>query len=42
VEFCHDIRPFTADEKKRALELLGHDNPPADKDPKITIHPPTN
>lgn len=42
VEFCHDIRPFTADEKKRALELLGQDNPPADKDPKITIHPATN
>lgn len=42
VEFCHDIRPFTAEEKKRALELMHEARPAADKDPKITIHPPTN
>lgn len=41
VEFCHDIRPFTDEEKRRALELMREDRPAADKDPKITIHPPT-
>jgi catechol-2,3-dioxygenase len=42
VEFCGAIREFTDEEKIEAHALLGHKNPPMDKDAQITIHPPTN
>ena len=41
VEFCHDLRPFTEEEKIRALELLREESPVVEQDAKITVHPPT-
>ena len=41
VEFCHDLRPFTDDEKRRAAELLVDPVPAMDKDAAITLWPPT-
>jgi catechol 2,3-dioxygenase-like lactoylglutathione lyase family enzyme len=41
VEFCHDRRPFTEQEKADALRLLHEERPAPDKDPIITIHPAT-
>ena len=42
VEFCYDVREFTAEEKIEAMALLDHKHPPMDKDASVTIHPPTN
>jgi len=41
VEFCHTVREFTDDEVRESHELLTADHPPMDKDPRITIWPPT-
>ena len=38
VEFCHDVRAFTEQEKVDAAQLLVAEKPAPDKDPKITIH----
>jgi catechol 2,3-dioxygenase-like lactoylglutathione lyase family enzyme len=40
VEFCMTARPFTAQEKITALELLHDPRPELDKDYKATIHEP--
>ena len=42
VEFCHDLRPLTSEEKKEAAELLVAERPPFDQDAPVTIHAPTN
>jgi catechol-2,3-dioxygenase len=41
VEFCHDLREFTPEEKSRAHELLADPSPAMDKDATITLWPPT-
>lgn len=41
VEFCHNLREFTPDEKRRAHELMHEERPEMDKDAKITIWPAT-
>jgi catechol 2,3-dioxygenase-like lactoylglutathione lyase family enzyme len=41
VEFCHDLREFTPEEKARAHELLADPSPAMDKDATITLWPPT-
>ncbi len=40
VEFCHTTRPFTDDERNRAVEVLGEARPPFDAEPKVTVHRP--
>lgn len=40
VEFCHTVRPFTAAERARAVELLGDPRPDLEKDYTATIHEP--
>ena len=42
VEFCHNLREFTAEEKTEALRLLKDPHPAMDKDAKIVVHPPTH
>jgi catechol 2,3-dioxygenase-like lactoylglutathione lyase family enzyme len=41
VEFCHTTRPFTADERLRAHELLLDPRPELEKEYSATIHKPT-
>ena len=40
VEFCHTTRPFTDEERARAVELLHDPQPPFDADARVTIHQP--
>lgn len=41
VEFCHTVRDFTEDERRRAVEILRDAAPAFDRhDPTITVHPP--
>ncbi len=40
VEFCHTTRPFTPEEKARALELLADPRPELEKEYSATIHEP--
>jgi catechol 2,3-dioxygenase-like lactoylglutathione lyase family enzyme len=40
VEFCHTTRPFTDDEKHRAVETLLDPHPPFGPDATVTIHRP--
>ncbi|MGI9644627.1 MAG: VOC family protein [Ilumatobacteraceae bacterium] len=40
VEFCHTTRTFTAEERVRALELLGDPRPELEKEYRATIHEP--
>ncbi|MEO1058133.1 MAG: VOC family protein [Actinomycetota bacterium] len=41
VEFCHTVRPFSADERARAADLLNDPAPPLEQDANATIHQPT-
>jgi hypothetical protein len=40
VEFCHTTRPFTHDERLRALELLRDPRPPLEKEYAAVVHHP--
>lgn len=40
VEFCHTTRPFTAEERLRAVELLRDPHPPLEKEFGATVHQP--
>lgn len=40
VEFCHTTRPFTAEERLRALELLRDPHPPLEKEFGAKVHQP--
>ena len=40
VEFCHTTRPFTPEERSRALELLADPHPPLEKNARVRIHEP--
>ena len=40
VEFCHTTRPFTPDERLRAIDLLSDPNPPLEKEFGTVIHQP--
>ncbi len=40
VEFCHTTREFTADEKRRAIELLADPTPELEDDYRATVHEP--
>jgi hypothetical protein len=40
VEFCHTTRPFTPEEKIRAIELLADPHPPLEKNARVRVHEP--
>ena len=41
VEFCHTTRPFTAEERTRAEQLLAESAPELDRhEPRVTVHQP--
>jgi catechol 2,3-dioxygenase-like lactoylglutathione lyase family enzyme len=42
VEFCHTVRPFTADERERALAVLDDPAPALDGAAKVTVWHPTS
>ncbi|MGI9646679.1 MAG: VOC family protein, partial [Ilumatobacteraceae bacterium] len=41
VEFCHTTRPFTAEEKIRAVELMRDPAPELDGEATFVVHDPT-
>jgi catechol-2,3-dioxygenase len=40
MEFCHTVRPFSDDERRRAAEVLADPKPAHDPEARLTLWPP--